>query len=90
MMLIQRFCFYDGIAFLFLWNIYGTGSSMINNTFVNTAISVIKAQHISTMISIFSNVLSGVLGAVADKGKYEKSSDESAQSESNDSSSSLE
>ncbi len=22
MMLIQRFCFYDGIAFLFLWNIY--------------------------------------------------------------------
>ncbi len=69
---------------------YGTGSSMINNTFVNTAISVIKAQHIATMISIFSNVLSGVLGAVADKGKSEKSSDESAQSQSNDSSSSLE
>jgi hypothetical protein len=35
------------------------------------------------MISIFSNVLSGVLGAVADKGKSEKKSDESVQSESN-------
>jgi hypothetical protein len=41
------------------------------------------------MISIFSNVLSGVLGAVADKGKSEKNSDESTKSENNNSSSSL-
>ena len=64
---------------------YGTGSSMINNTFVNTAISVIKAQQVAAMISVFSNLLSGVLGAVADKGDSKSSSDESAQSESNES-----
>lgn len=54
------------------------------------AVYIRTGNIIATMISIFSNVLSGVLGAVADKGKSEKSSDESAQSESNDSSSSLE
>ena len=46
---------------------YGTGSSMINNAFINTALSVIKAQQVAAMITVFSNVLSAVLGAVADK-----------------------
>ena len=62
---------------------YGTGSPMINNAFVNTALSVIKAQQIAAMISVFSNVLAGILGAVADKNSSEKSDDESAKSESN-------
>ena len=62
---------------------YGTGSPMINNAFVNTALSVIKAQQIAAMISVFSNVLAGILGAVADKNSSETSDDESAQSESN-------
>ena len=66
---------------------YGTGNSMINNAFVNTAISVIKAQHVAAMITVFTNVLSGVLGAVADKGDSKSSSDESAQSESSESAS---
>ena len=62
---------------------YGIGSPMINNAFVNTALSVIKAQQIAAMISVFSNVLAGILGAVADKNSSETSDDESAQSESN-------
>ncbi len=64
---------------------YGTGSSMINNAFVNTALSVIKAQQIATMITIFSNVLSGVLGAVADNCGSKTSSDESEQSKNGES-----
>lgn len=62
---------------------YGTGSSMINNAFINTALAVIRAQQVAAMITVFSNVLTGILGAVADKSSSEKSSDESAQSESN-------
>ena len=62
---------------------YGTSSSMINNAFINTALAVIRAQQVAAMITVFSNVLTGILGAVADKSSSEKSSDESAQSESN-------
>jgi hypothetical protein len=64
---------------------YGTGSTFINNAFVSTALSVIKAQQIAAMISIFSNVLAGILEAVADKNSSEKSSNESEQSDSSES-----
>ena len=60
---------------------YGTGSSMINNAFVNAALSVIKAQQVAAMITVFSNVLAGVLGAVADKGGSKTNSDESVKLE---------
>ena len=72
-------------AQLLVASCYGTASSMINNALINTALSVIKAQRIATMITIFSNVLSAVLGAVADKHSTEEDSDESTQSESNES-----
>ncbi len=72
-------------AELLVASCYGTGSPMINNAFVNTALSVIKAQQIATMISIFSNVLAGILGAVADKRSSETNGDESEQSDDNES-----
>ena len=64
---------------------YGTGSSMINNAFINTALSVIKTQQIAAMITVFSNVLSAVLSAAADHNSTQEESDASAQAESNES-----
>ena len=40
---------------------------MINNALINNALSVIKAQQTATMITVVSNLLSAVLGVVADK-----------------------
>ena len=49
---------------------------MVSNAFVGNAISVIKAQQIATMITVVSNVLSAVLGAVADNKSEEKGASE--------------
>ena len=62
------------VAQLLVAECYGTGASMISNAFVGNAISVIKAQQIAAMITIISNVLSAVLGAVADSKSAEKDS----------------
>ena len=45
----------------------GSSSSVISNTFINNALGIIKAKQIATMITIISNVLPTVLGAVVDK-----------------------
>lgn len=68
------------IAELLVASSCGTGSSMINNAFVNTALSVIKAQQIAAMITVFSNVLAGILSATADA-STETDSEESSLSE---------
>ena len=60
---------------------YGTGSSIVNNAFINSAFGIIKAKQIAAMISVISNVLPAVLGALADKDSKEKSDDKSSQSE---------
>ena len=60
---------------------YGTGSSIVNNAFINSALGIIKAKQIAAMISVISNVLPAVLGALADKDSKEKSDDKSSQSE---------
>lgn len=44
----------------------GAGSSIISNAFINSALGIIKAQQIAAMITIMSNVLPGVIGAVAE------------------------
>ncbi len=43
----------------------GTGTEVVSNAFINNAISVIKAKQTAAMISIISNVLPVVLGAVS-------------------------
>ena len=45
---------------------YGSSTSVISNTFINNALGIIKAKQIATMITIISNVLPTVLGAVLD------------------------
>ncbi|MBP5363366.1 MAG: DUF4003 family protein [Ruminococcus sp.] len=65
-------------AVLLVAESYGTSSSMINNTFISSAFGIIKAKQIATMITIISNVLPGILGAVVDKKTTE---DEAPQSE---------
>ena len=46
---------------------FGMSSSVISNSFINSALGVIKAQKIAVMITIVSNILPTVLGAVVDK-----------------------
>ena len=60
---------------------HGTDASMINNTFINSALGIIKAKHIATMITIISNVLPSVIGAIAGGDDTEKSDDEAPQPE---------
>ncbi|WP_295067202.1 DUF4003 family protein [Ruminococcus sp.] len=55
----------------------GMSSSVISNTFINSALGIVRAQHIATMITIISNVLPPVLGAFADKGNEETDKTES-------------
>ena len=44
----------------------GKGASMISNTFINSALGIIKANQIAAMISLIANVLPPVLSALAD------------------------
>ena len=45
---------------------YGMGASLIGNTFINSALGIIKANQIAAMISLIANVLPPVLSALAD------------------------
>ena len=55
----------------------GSSSSVISNTFINNALGIIKAKQIATMITIISNVLPTVLGAVVDKASDKSETKES-------------
>lgn len=46
---------------------FGMSSSALSNTFINSALGVIKAQKIASMITVISNIIPPVLGAVVDK-----------------------
>ena len=59
----------------------GTSSSVISNTFINNALGIIKAQQIATMITIISNVLPTVLGAITDKASEKNDNNEAKESE---------
>lgn len=55
---------------------YGSNSSVISNTFINNALGIIKAHQIATVITIISNVLPTVLGAIVDKASEENEESE--------------
>ena len=61
---------------------YGTGASMINNAFINCAFGILKAQQIVAVISVISNVLPAVLGAVTDSESGDTDSGDTAGPES--------
>ena len=61
---------------------FGMTSSVISNTFINNALGIIKAHQIATMITIISNVLPTVLGAIADKASEGNEKNEAKDSES--------
>lgn len=60
---------------------FGMSSSVISNTFINSALGIIKAKHIATIITVISNVLPPVLGAITDKASEEKEKSETKQSD---------
>lgn len=59
----------------------GADASVINNTFINSALGIIKAKHIAAMITIISNVLPSVIGAAVGGNDSEADDDEAAQPE---------
>lgn len=59
----------------------GSSSSVISNTFINNALGIIKAKQIATMITIISNVLPTVLGAVADKASEKNDNNETKETD---------
>ena len=67
------------VAELLTAELHGTGATMISNAFVGNALTTIKAQQIATMITVTSNVLSAVLGVVADHYSTESDDKESGQ-----------
>ena len=60
---------------------YGTDASMINNTFINSALGIIRAKHIATMITVISNVLPSVIGGIANGDDTKKNDDEAQKPE---------
>ena len=60
------------VAELLIAECYGTSTTMISNAFVGNALSVIKAQQIATTITVMANVLSAVVGVVADNESKKK------------------
>lgn len=58
---------------------YGTSTSIISNAFINSAFGIIKAKQIAAVITLMSHVLSGILGAVADRNK--NADDDNAETE---------
>ena len=67
------------VAELLIAELYGTGATMVSNAFVGNALSIIKAQQIATMITVISNLLSAVIGAVADNKSTETDGNDTAQ-----------
>ena len=67
------------VAELLIAELYGTGATMVSNAFVGNALSIIKAQQIATMITVISNVLSAVIGVVADNKSTETDGNDTAQ-----------
>ena len=46
---------------------YGTSSAVVSNSFINSTLSIIKAKQLAAKISIITQLLPSVLGAVSDK-----------------------
>ena len=67
------------VAELLIAELYGTGATMISNAFVGNALSIIKAQQIATTITVITNLLSAVIGAVADNKSTETDGNDTAQ-----------
>ncbi|MBP0966920.1 MAG: DUF4003 family protein [Oscillospiraceae bacterium] len=63
---------------------FGTSAAMINNTFISSAFGIIKAKQIATMITILSNVLPPVIGAVTDRDNTETDDSETPPPEQED------
>ncbi|MBP0973123.1 MAG: DUF4003 family protein [Oscillospiraceae bacterium] len=63
------------LAELLVADCYGTGAAMIGSAFISSALSVIRAQQIATIISVVSHVLPAVLNAAADQSSSETSED---------------
>ena len=63
-------------AIILVSECYGTGMSIANSISVSTVLSVIKVQKLVTMITVLSNVLPSVLGAVMDKSDAEETATE--------------
>ena len=59
----------------------GSDSSVTSNTFINNALGIIKAKQIATMITIISNVLPTVLGAVLDNASEKNDNSDTKESE---------
>ena len=59
----------------------GMTSSVVNNTFINNALGIIKAHQIATMITIISNVLPPVLGAIVDNASEKNDKSETTETE---------
>ena len=62
----------------------GADASMINNTFINSALGIIRAKHIAAMITVISNVLPSVIGAVTSEDDTETDSGEAEKQEKTD------
>ena len=62
----------------------GADTPMISSTFVSSALGIVRAKQIITMITVISNILPSVIGAVADRSKSETDEDEAQQTEQKD------
>lgn len=60
---------------------FGMSSSVISNTFINNALGIIKAHQTATMITIISNVLPTILGALADNASEKNDKSETEEPE---------
>ena len=63
----------------------GAGSSIISNAFINSALGIIKAQQAAAMITILSNVLPAVIGAVAERSESGEKDDSSQREQTSES-----
>ena len=61
--------------------LFSLTSSVVNNTFINNALGIIKAKQIATMITIISNVLPPVLGAIVDNASEKNDKSETTETE---------
>lgn len=60
---------------------YAASSAVVSNTFINSALGMVRAQKIATMITVISNILPSVLGALADHASGDKSDSTGKQTE---------
>ncbi|MCR4645648.1 MAG: hypothetical protein K5695_09610 [Oscillospiraceae bacterium] len=54
---------------------------MISNAFISSALSVIRAQQITAIITVVSNVLPAVIETASNQGSTENNGDETAPTE---------